>query len=119
MSPDIFEYLQSQNIEIVTGATKLLGACIGNDNNKCIELATEIANQHQIFFDRLQHSSMSQQVGMLLLRSCGLPRFNYLARTTEPHITRHAATILDQQIHNVLQQKSQIPFILNYSLYFL
>ncbi|MCW3101384.1 MAG: uncharacterized protein JWL77_7002 [Chthonomonadaceae bacterium] len=107
---EIREQLNSLGIEIEEGGTKLLGACIGTDVPKLQSLAINLVEQHRSFFDCLLSPHMPVQECMLLLRMCGLPRFNYLSRTTLPHILQPAAVLFDQFINRILAEKFQIPF---------
>lgn len=111
LSESVKEELTSLDIEIVEGAVKLLGACIGTDVSKLQLLATTIIQEHKTFFERLNSSLMPLQDGMLLLRLCGLPRFNYLSRTTLPQILLPAAAIFDKMISDTVTRKYSIPLI--------
>jgi hypothetical protein len=49
------------------------------------------------------------QVGLLLLRVCHLPRYNYLSRTTPPELSRPHLRRADEAILGVLQELARLP----------
>jgi hypothetical protein len=101
--------LRAMGIEVITGCTKLLGACIGTEREKLRRMTNEIVDEHELFFQRLCHPALPSQIAMLLLRACGVPRFNYLARTGEPSATIPASKIFDSRIDDVLRVKFHLP----------
>jgi len=55
-----------------------------------------IADNSDFFFMALAHPEMGTQEGYSLLRQCGQPRMNYLARTTYPELLDRAAASFDK-----------------------
>jgi hypothetical protein len=59
---------------------------------------------HEPFFAALRHPAMPTQIAFHLLRMCGQPRANYLARTVPPALFAEAATKFDQRVLDTLLQ---------------
>ena len=93
-----------------TNAT-ILGALIGNNcgsirtallrrlrirgGNSADQVATP---PNSLFLDSLLSPHLRVQETMLLLRLCGIPKFNYICRVVRPAATEDAAFHLDKKI---------------------
>ena len=95
------EFASSNQIPIIKTATILLGAPIGRDQEQVVQLAKQIIEEQQPFFDRLTHPAMTLQCALLLLRSSGIPRFNYLARVVNSQWFITVAKQFDQRIMDI------------------
>ena len=89
---DLFERAQ---IRVQHDHVKLLGAIVGRTHE--IESAQTLRHvqQHDIFYHTLLAQLMPIQESMTLLRLSGIPRLNYLQRTTPPASLQRAAEHLD------------------------
>jgi reverse transcriptase-like protein len=109
VTEEVKHKLSELGVGIVTGATKILGAPIGTDIKLMQAIAMETFNTQQRFFDLVASNQMPEQEALLLLRLSGVPRFNYLARTTSPHILMPVAIEFDRKIMEVVRTKFQLP----------
>ena len=55
-------------------------------------------------FTALRSRHMHTQPALLLLRSCGLPRLNFLTRTLPPSILRACTTTFDEQVARAFEE---------------
>jgi hypothetical protein len=78
------QFLDENKMIYESTGSVLLGAPIANTPQQVDALALKLIKQHDQFFKCLQSDMMTTQESMLLLRVCGIPRMNYLARTCRP-----------------------------------
>ena len=74
----------------------VLGSALGLDDAAIGEFVESAAARHDRLFNVL--SVMDPQVALLLLRSCGLPRFGYLCRALPPRLVHSAARQFDARV---------------------
>ena len=71
-------------------------AFCGVDMDKLKALAIEIVNEAKTtFFNALTNEQLPAQHALILLRASGIPRLNYLLRTTPPSVHGDAAEEFD------------------------
>ncbi|MGH2639066.1 MAG: hypothetical protein ACRDF4_07280, partial [Rhabdochlamydiaceae bacterium] len=97
--------------EIEIGATWILGAPIGTDVEKMKALTESAIKEQKQFFELIQDKHMPLQEALTLLRVCGIPRFNYLSRTTHSSVLSPAAQQFDSMVMDVVHSKFQVPVI--------
>jgi hypothetical protein len=96
---DVSAWLARDQIKLRSDAAIVLGAPIGRDVEAVAELALKIAREDKIFFDRLADLNfLPAQEALLLLRVCGVPRWNYLLRCVRP-----AAMFLANPLYESMQ----------------
>jgi hypothetical protein len=130
LSDQVLQSLEQQHIKIQHYSTDILGAVIAPDTAAEEEHVMKILlNATEMFFKRLNSGKLSAQMAMLLLRSSGILKMNYLIRCMPPgsisgltrefdnHIINSAAEILglkpaefedDGKPYNT-RQKLQLP----------
>jgi hypothetical protein len=109
----IIDALHELNIDIEYGAVMILGAPIGTDQKKMQSLAVEAVKGQERFFNLIRSKHMPDQEALLLLRMCGVPRFNYLARTTHSSVLLPAATEFDRLMFSTVMEKFELPMRLS------
>jgi hypothetical protein len=88
-------------MQLVIGHMELLGAMVGGDHTAIRrELTANTNRNHAPFFELLPR--LTRQSALHLLRVCGVPRFNYLARAQSPEDLRPAAEAFDQNVAQAL-----------------
>ena len=106
---DLFTYLHADSSplpQLVTSAippnivaekiSMILGVPIGQDDEAISRFCVSQVEKHIPFFDVPIHPLLSPQHAFLLLRLCGIPRMNYLARTVYPGRLSAAAALFDK-----------------------
>jgi hypothetical protein len=78
---------------VVGGNSITLGAPIGNDHEAARAWALDQIRSDNALFKAME--LLPAQSALLLLRSCALPRVNYLTRALPPGITRPAMEVFD------------------------
>lgn len=111
----VIDALHELNLKIEYGAVKILGAPIGTDVKKMQRIATETVKGHERFFNLIRSKHMPLQEALLLLRMCGAPRFNYLARTTHSSVLLPAAAEFDRLVFGTLMEKFELPSLMSRS----
>lgn len=102
---DLERKLEEMGTQIERGATMLLGAPIGTDEQKMKQLVMKGLDEQKQFFDRLKSSSLPIQEALIMLRVCALPRLNFFCRTTPPRILYPAAVAFDQLMYETFNSK--------------
>jgi hypothetical protein len=100
-------------LQIVSGCLPLLGGVIGDDDNACKQIVLEKVKSQEKLFYSIQHRRMPVQIAFHLLRSCFLPRLNYLLRVTKPELISEAAILFDQMILDTFTKKCNLPLPLS------
>jgi ribonuclease HI len=95
-------------IPILYDSIPLLGASVGLGMHRAAHCMTA-ANSHDQFFKAISHPDMPVQIGLLLLRQSGLPRFTYLTRVTPPVVIRAAAERFDELVTNLVASICGLP----------
>ena len=91
------------------GAAKVLGAFLGDDVAAHGLFVKERFAGYAESLQLLLHPAMPSQVAVLLLRSCVLPRANYLVRVSPPSATGQAAQAFDKQVQDFVKAKLHLP----------
>ena len=95
------ELCKQTGMQLVTGRMELLGAMVGEDHAGIRrDLAVDTKRNHAPFFELLPR--LTRQSALHLLRVCGIPRFNYLARAQAPDDLRPAAESFDESVSRAL-----------------
>lgn len=84
-------------VELRTGGSEYLGSFIGSDD-LASEFALRQVDRHDELFDLLTHDDMLEQAGLLILRSCMIPKANYLTRTLPPSASLEAMSRFDEKV---------------------
>ena len=112
ISPEVKTKLDELGMsDIEVGAAWILGAPIGSNEGKRKALVESAVKEQQAFFDLLQSKHMPLQETLTMLRECGIPRFNYLARTTHSSVLLPSAQQFDAMVMDVVHSKFQVPII--------
>ena len=94
---ELQEWSRNRSVPIADGSfTETLGSVIGSDAEGMSDWVCAQAERHRDLFDRLP--LLRSQTAMLLLRWCGVPRFNYLCRVLPPAIVQKGAEHFDDQV---------------------
>jgi hypothetical protein len=97
---NIEEHAQQRGLPTCRTLLPVLGAriaCSEADEGLIDEECLAEARGHSVMFERLSHKLMQDecQTGLLLLRSCALPRMDYVVRTTAPQLLHRASAVFD------------------------
>jgi hypothetical protein len=109
--PDVVDGCRTRDLRLIRGWHPVLGAPVGDLRSYASEVQAWIAkevNSHDAFFANLSHKALSCQNSTKILRSCGLPRLNYLARTVPRTLFLAAAAAFDKKILSSYLNKMQI-----------
>ena len=99
--PALAELCKETGMQLITGRMELLGAMVGGDHAGIRhDLAADTKRNHAPFFELLPR--LTRQSALHLLRVCGIPRFNYLARAQAPDDLRPAAESFDENISKAM-----------------
>ena len=102
----VTDRLNTLGIPIITDAGIVLGTPIGVDMDKLKALAAEIVNEaKETFFNALTNEQLPAQHALILLRASGIPRLNYLLRTTPPSVHGDAAEEFDGLVLDAFRRK--------------
>ena len=80
LSEELLQYAASQDMKIEFECCIIGGTPMGPHRERVQEEALRIAHKSQRFFTALQHEAMTAPVADRLLRLCGVPRVQFLAR---------------------------------------
>lgn len=101
----------ARGLAVKQGGSKLLGAFIGDDDSAHREFVKERLEGYAESLKLLSHSAMPSQVALLLLRSCVLPRANYLVRVSPPSCTGTATNPWDEEVQRFVVNKLNLPYL--------
>jgi hypothetical protein len=103
---DLVDACAARGLQLVMGSAPLLGGRIGDltDNDTRRWLDGCVCEQKP-FADALADPRLHAQSAFLLLRSCLVPRFNYLLRVFPPPVIARAAAAFDRLIYGCLSQR--------------
>jgi hypothetical protein len=79
-----------------------LGSVVGRDEVGMKKWVNNYVKKHHRFF--VMVPKMKSQIALLMLRSAGVPRFNYILRTLPPRLTRDSAHEFDADVCNAWNQ---------------
>jgi hypothetical protein len=105
----------ARGIALSHGAIEHLGGVIGIGAPRIEAARQEVAKARARFTkfgEALTHPAMSRQVGLHLLRMCGVPRFHYLARVLPPSAVRDLFAAVDADVQGLLRQMLEIHDVL-------
>ena len=95
-------------LKIKTKSVKILGAPVGMDKKFVSDLAVEITTKYKVMFDRLKNEKLPDYVTDQILRMCGTPSLNYLARVVPPTYLREASLLFDNWTRETFSTKHKI-----------
>ena len=87
----------------------LLGAPIGWDVNKKRQLLQQLIHDQLPILDTLQHSAITRQEAMLVVRASTSQLLGYLTRVVEPSILSNACQEFDHAILDFVVTKLELP----------
>ena len=93
---DQYAPFRGMNIVHAEQGQKLLGAFVSKEGADETRWVVNQMPKLQTFLDRLQHLSL--QSAYILLKRCGVPRWDYLMRCHEPEVTAKANVLADKAI---------------------
>ena len=111
------DYIISESNKRQLQVCKDIFSVLGTHIARCPEVESMIrtkyldeARDHRVMFDRLTHTLMKDnlQIAFTLLRSCALPRMNFVARTANPSLLIDAAKEFDDLVMNCFLKLSNI-----------
>ena len=100
LSDNVQQFLALHRIEVSTRGLMILGVPIGICPDKVSELCMSVVDKHTFFFNSLGHEYLTSQRAFILLRLCGVPLMNFLARTVYPSRLAVAAEAFDRRMHS-------------------
>jgi hypothetical protein len=92
----------------VGGSAKVLGCMISANEKTTEEWVCEKVLKHLPFFRAVAHEDMPAQHAVTLLRAAGLPRMNYLTRTTPHEVVKKGAQMFDELVLATLVKTCEI-----------
>ena len=106
--PWFLEACEQRNLQPKTGMMVAVGAPLGFDSKAITAWVNAQVEKHDRFFDLLTHPAMPSQHAMLLLRNCGLPKFNFLTRIIPPDLGQNAFIAFDSMVSDCLASILQL-----------
>ena len=95
---EVLDGAAARGLAFVRVSEEMLGTLISSDAVAAQHWALDKVNDHETFFRLLQHPLVPASTRDQLLRTCGLPKMNYLTRTQAPHTLEIAAPRFDAMI---------------------
>ena len=111
LTSDVLEICDDNRIPIEYQRLKVLGAMVASDEiqlTAALQEATASDYSTTPFFRRLSSPVLAPQAAVLLLRQCGLPKMNYLARCVPPTCLAPIATAFDETVVDVAYTKLDV-----------
>lgn len=104
---DVANWITDSQLSLERGAVKVLGVPVGPSRNvdALSAMAMNITKRNDTFFRRLASSLIPSQISFALLRLCGVPRQNHLARCARPAFAIPAHQYFDSQIYATVMAK--------------
>jgi hypothetical protein len=96
-----------RNMIVVERNMEVLGSVIGCDNRALAIQLEKAVDGHNKFFGSL--SSLPVLIANQVLRVCGQPKMNFLARVTPPHVSRPALRRFDNLVLGAAQRINNLP----------
>eukprot|EP00455_Lapot_gusevi_P003283 TRINITY_DN1134_c0_g1_i5.p1 TRINITY_DN1134_c0_g1~~TRINITY_DN1134_c0_g1_i5.p1 ORF type:complete len:270 (-),score=35.34 TRINITY_DN1134_c0_g1_i5:1216-1923(-) len=108
---DVVQLARTRGIQVSRGMMEVLGAVVGLDTDRMIAWAKNTVNSeaHNRLFASLMHDAMPCQISLRLLRTCALPRLNFLMRVLPPLVLAGALRQFDEKVFRVLTTKIGLP----------
>ena len=98
LDANILHSLEQEGITAEYNNARILGVVIGRNIATEQQQLKETLKSNETFFDRLRSGHLPAQIAMLLLRSCGIPKLNYILRCASPATMRVYTEQFDNQI---------------------
>ena len=98
LSAELRTFAADRHMEIETRCCIIGGTPMGPDRQRVQQEALSIARKSSRFFNALQHDAMTAPVADRLLRLCGVPRVQFLARVGLLGEYEDALTHFDAQV---------------------
>jgi len=109
LSPQLRAFAAEREMQIETRSCIIGGTPMGPDRARVQEEALKIAQKSSRFFKALQHDAMTAPVADRLLRLCGVPRVQYLARVGLLGEYEEALTFFDAQVASAARAQAGLP----------
>ena len=100
LSDELLQYATTQGMQVEKGCCIIGGTPMGPDRERVQHEALQIARKSQRFFSALQHEAMTAPVADRLLRLCGVPRVQFLARVGLFGEYEDALSYFDEQVQH-------------------
>ena len=99
-------WLQQSGIRLERDSLDILGATLSKDGVHLLEAAINRINDYdQLFFEGVDEDCLTSQDGLILLSKCGVPKPNYILRTTPPRFAADAAAVFTEKVHRAALAK--------------
>jgi len=109
LSPAATTFAINNGMRTEAGCCIIGGTPMGPDRARVQAEALRIAQKSHHFFTALQHESMPIPVADRLLRLCGVPRLNYLARVGLLGEYEDALLFFDEKVSDAAQAQAGLP----------
>jgi len=106
LSPEVRQLAAEKQMSIETDFCIIGGTPMGPNRRRVQEAALRIAHKSQRFFQALQHEAMTTTVADRLLRLCGVPRIQYLARVGYPGEYDEALQYFDRKVRHAARAQA-------------
>jgi hypothetical protein len=83
--PDVLrDFMAECDAPLRTDAVRVVGAIFGPNDDAVHQLLSETLAEYDAFFQSIAHPEMPAREASLLISMCGIPKMNFLSRTTDP-----------------------------------
>jgi hypothetical protein len=113
---EVEQAAEQYGLQILTGFAPILGSAVGNDLDGMEEYASKKVSNTEPFFTLLKNPHMRSQISYHLLRSCGLPKLNYLARTLPYSVFYNQTKVIHNRVITTFATRMNIPELPDCSL---
>lgn len=97
------ELLRLAGFQLDRGTTRVLGSPVG-DPTKCAEWVQKKVDGWGLFWARLRSDFLRPATALQLLEKCGNVKFEHLAKSLHPDVTREAAGTFDDEVIKTAKQ---------------
>ena len=91
------ELLRLAGFQLDQGTTRVLGSPVG-ERSKCAEWVQRKVDNWGLFWTRLRSDFLRPATALMLLEKCGNVKFEHLAKSLHPDVTREPATRFDDAV---------------------
>jgi hypothetical protein len=109
LSSELRTFAEEREMQIETRSCIIGGTPMGQDRARVQEEALKIAQKSTRFFKALRHDAMTAPVADRLLRLCGVPRIQYLARVGLLGEYEDAFSFFDAQVASAARLQAGLP----------
>jgi hypothetical protein len=109
LSEELQNFAIEREMQIETRCCIIGGTPMGPDEERVQQEALDIAQKSRRFFTALQHGAMTAPVADRLLRLCGIPRVQYLARVGLLGEYEDALEYFDTQVQTAARLQAGLP----------